>query len=252
MISTRFDVGTVPDRLQQPVGEPQPDQVEHGRPAEDVIQPEDVLLRYHLVQQTVELLGAGPVGAERLLQREAGVRGELEVAQQFADLHRDVRRQREEDHQRPVPACRDHLGEVGGIEQVGLQVRRVARHRVGHPGRGLDGGEGILDPRLPLRGGQLGPVRPDQADLAFPLGGEQTGQPGQQQPVGEVPTGPEDQQRHRALGLLVRLRGARHTRSFACAPPTRSSSSGPGGAPAEPGPRNRTGSALDRTQWDWV
>jgi hypothetical protein len=61
------DVDAVPDGLEQSVGEPEGQDVERRLLAQEVVDPEDLLLGEGLVQRGVELLGAGHVHAERLL-----------------------------------------------------------------------------------------------------------------------------------------------------------------------------------------
>ncbi len=65
------DVGPVPDRLVHRVGEPQRQDVLDGLLAQVVVDPEDLVGREDLVHDRVELLGAGQVVAERLLDDRA-------------------------------------------------------------------------------------------------------------------------------------------------------------------------------------
>ena len=61
------DVVAVPDRLEEAVGEAEGEDVLRRLLAEEVVDPEDLLLVEDLVQLGVERSGAGEVGAERLL-----------------------------------------------------------------------------------------------------------------------------------------------------------------------------------------
>ena len=72
-----LDVGAVPHRLQDPVREPQREQVLHGRHAEDVVDAEDRLLAgrpQRLAQQPVERDRALEILAERLLEGDPAAR----------------------------------------------------------------------------------------------------------------------------------------------------------------------------------
>ena len=65
------DVLAVPDRLEQPVGEPERQDVERRFLAEEVVDAEDLALVERLVQRVVQLHRAREVGAERLLHDDA-------------------------------------------------------------------------------------------------------------------------------------------------------------------------------------
>ena len=75
------DVVPVPDRLEQPVGEPERQDVLRGLLAEEVVDPEDLLLVEHLVQPAVQLAGRRQVDAERLLHHDPAVRDQVRIAQ---------------------------------------------------------------------------------------------------------------------------------------------------------------------------
>ena len=66
------DVVAVPDRLEQPVGEPEGEDVLRRLLAEEVVDAEDLRLVEGLVEDGVELAGAVQVGAERLLHDDPG------------------------------------------------------------------------------------------------------------------------------------------------------------------------------------
>ena len=80
------DVVGVQDRLQDPVGEAQPEDVEHGGQAEVVVHTVDLVLGHQLGGELVECLGARGVAAERLLQHQAGGRGQSDPGERPAGL----------------------------------------------------------------------------------------------------------------------------------------------------------------------
>ena len=75
------DVIAVPDRLEQPIREPQREDVLRRLLAEEVVDPEDLGLVEDLVHLGVQLLGALEVGPERLLHDHAGAFGQSGFAQ---------------------------------------------------------------------------------------------------------------------------------------------------------------------------
>jgi hypothetical protein len=77
-----IDVDTVPDRLEQPVGEAEGEDVQGRLLAEEVVDPEDLLLGEGLVQGGIELLRAGEVGPEWLLHDDPGPVDEARIAEQ--------------------------------------------------------------------------------------------------------------------------------------------------------------------------
>ena len=66
------DVVPVPDRLEQPVGEAEGQDVLRRLLPQEVVDAEHLLLGEDLVHRGVELSGAGQVGAERLLHDDPG------------------------------------------------------------------------------------------------------------------------------------------------------------------------------------
>ena len=66
----------VPDRLEEAVGEAQGEDVLRRLLAEEVVDAEDLVLAQDLVDEVVELAGAGEVGPERLLHDHPGALGE--------------------------------------------------------------------------------------------------------------------------------------------------------------------------------
>ena len=121
------DVVAVPDRLEQPVGEPQREDVERGLLAEVVVDPEDLVLVEDPVDDLVQLPGGLEIGAERLLEH----------------------------HLRPVgePGLVDHLHDGGCGRRGHAQVVEEPRVTAEPLRRALGGG------REPLRAGGLRNVR---------------------------------------------------------------------------------------------
>ena len=67
----RVDVAAVPDRLEQPVAEPEDGEVLDGLLAEVVVDPIDLLLGEDLADLSIQRLGRGGVESERLLDDDA-------------------------------------------------------------------------------------------------------------------------------------------------------------------------------------
>ena len=86
------DVVAVPDRLEQPVGEAEGEDVLRRLLAQEVVDPEDLLLVEDLVQLAVQLLRRGQVGAERLLHDDPGALDELGVVEHVHDGQGCLRR----------------------------------------------------------------------------------------------------------------------------------------------------------------
>ena len=121
------DVLAVPQRLEEAVGEPQGQQVERRFLAEEVVDPEDLVLGEDLVQRVVERAGRAQVRAERLLHDHAGTLDEPGLAEHAHDRARGRRR-----HRQIVQAARvapDRL--FGAPDRGGQRVR--ARRRVAEP-----------------------------------------------------------------------------------------------------------------------
>jgi hypothetical protein len=92
----------VQHRFEDPVGEPEAQDVEHGGLSEEVIHPVDLILGDQPGQALIEPHGAGAVDTERLLQHQPGAGGQPGAGQRTAGLRRHGGRQREEDHQLPA------------------------------------------------------------------------------------------------------------------------------------------------------
>ncbi len=86
------DVVAVPDRLEETVGEPEREDVLRRLLAQEVVDPEDLLLVEDLVQLAVELLRRRQVGPERLLHDDAAALDEIGVAEQVHHGQRRLRR----------------------------------------------------------------------------------------------------------------------------------------------------------------
>src|SRR5207342_455692 len=90
------DVVAVPDRFEQTVGEAERQDVLRRLLAEEVVDPEDLLLLEDLVQLGVQLLGALEVGAERLLHDDSaaldqsGLLGLVDHRERGLGRHREV------------------------------------------------------------------------------------------------------------------------------------------------------------------
>ena len=187
-------------RLEDPVREPQPDQVEDRRLAEEVVDPEHLLLGHHRLQQPVERAGAARVVAERLLEREHDARRQRHLRERRARPHRDRRREGEV-HGGTTGGCGEHGREIVGTGGVGLQIEGLARHAL--PQIGTEGRECRAHPRAPGGIRHLAPVDADQLQLLAARRGEQRRQPGEQQPRRQVAAGTQDHQ-----GVDARIRHA--------------------------------------------
>ena len=77
------DVIAVPDRLEQAVGEPEGQDVQRRFLAEEVVDPEDLVLVEGRVQHVVEAHRALEVGAERLLHHDPGALGQVGLGEQL-------------------------------------------------------------------------------------------------------------------------------------------------------------------------
>ena len=85
------DVVAVPDRLEERVGEAEEEDVLDGRLAEEVIDPEDALLREDAQQRAVELAGRSEVAPERLFDDDAAALGEAGVTDVVDDGREQAR-----------------------------------------------------------------------------------------------------------------------------------------------------------------
>jgi hypothetical protein len=74
----RLHVLVAPDRLQQAVGEADPEDVEHVTAAEEVVDPEDLLLGHQRRHELVERPGVVEACPERLLHGEHRSLGQVQ------------------------------------------------------------------------------------------------------------------------------------------------------------------------------
>jgi hypothetical protein len=118
----------IPHGLEHAVREAQRDQVLHRLPPEEVVDAEDALLGEDAVHELVEAPGAREVGAERLLEHEAGTIGEAGGPQRGHELGERAGRDREVVQPPRVPS-ELRLGRRDGL----LERARVI---------GAEGGEG--------------------------------------------------------------------------------------------------------------
>ena len=126
------DVVAVPHRLEHAVGEAQRDEVLHGLAAEEVVDPEDPLLREDAVDERIQRARALEVGAERLLQHDPRAVSQLGGPERGDDVAERARRDRQVVQASRVPT------------QLALGARHRRLQRLGL--LGAEGGE-----RQPLR-----------------------------------------------------------------------------------------------------
>jgi hypothetical protein len=235
------DVRGVPHRLEEPVGEAQPEDVQHRALAEEVVHPVHVVLRHEPREELVEAPGGLAVGPERLLHDEAGAGGQLALRQCVAGALGGRGRQREvEGHGRlarleEAPQVRG-LGDVGG-QVHGLPLEPPERGRPGLlrlgpdalPRRDLDArgdGERLPQPRAPALVVPVLDPGAHEREVRRLAGGEQPAQAGQEETPGEVAARAEDEEGPDLLASHARHRG----------PPVRSAPAGPvSGCPASSG-----------------
>jgi hypothetical protein len=199
-------VGGRPDRLEQAVGEPERQQVQHLGVTEEVVDPEDLLVAAETRDQSVQGAGVGEVLPEGLLEREAqppeSFRG-VDLAEPPTDGLGHPRGKREVEHRVvPVGEIADEAAHVVGVGHVEGQVARGPRHlrgpllaataadeRVGHLGR------------PGARGDRFAADAPD-LDLPAGVAGQQHAEAGEQQSRREVPGRP---QHHQGLSLRAHV-----------------------------------------------
>ena len=116
------DVLAVPHRLEQAVGEPEGQDVAHRLLAEEVVDPEHLRLAEEGVHRLVQRAGRGQVGAERLLDDDAGTGGQARRAEHG---HRRLERGRRDGQMaqpprraadlplRPLDRCGQCVGAAG-------------------------------------------------------------------------------------------------------------------------------------------
>jgi hypothetical protein len=189
------DVGGVPQRLEDAVGEAQAEDVEHRGLGQEVVDPEDRLLRQQPVQGTVQLAGVGEVLAEGLLDDDPRVRGQAEVPERLDGRPEERVGQRQVEDRRaagplqgaPQVSRRGHVAPQvpePADEPLAVGLRQVA-------------GMGGEAPASPVAVALVVPVvlaEGDQVDVPQSLPAVEPGQRREQQPAGEVTGAPEDDQ----------------------------------------------------------
>lgn len=119
---------SVPDRLEQPVGEPEREDVLRGFLAEEVVDPEDLFLVEPLVNGLVEFARALQVDAERLLHDDPGVLREVGLVQGVH--HRQHRLGRDAQVvQQPDVLAAERLGLFGDRACQGLGAALLRHER---------------------------------------------------------------------------------------------------------------------------
>ena len=123
------DVVPVPDRLEQAVGEAEGQDVLRRLLAEEVVDPEDLLLLEHLVQLGVERDGRGVVGAERLLHDDPAALDEAGLGDGAHGGERGLGRHRQVVQPLVDLAGQQRLGPADGLAQGQRARPRGARSR---------------------------------------------------------------------------------------------------------------------------
>src|SRR4029077_16958196 len=81
-----------PEWLEEPIGEPESQDVLRGLFAQKMVDPEDLLFLEYLVQARIERHGARQIGAERLFHDDAGSIDEIRFAEGPDRRERRIRR----------------------------------------------------------------------------------------------------------------------------------------------------------------
>ena len=183
-----------PHRLEHAVGQTHTEQVEQHRLTEEVIHAVDLVLGYQLQQELVEFAGRLLVAPERLLGGERGAGRKVDVAQRLARLAGHRRRHREVQHGTAVDIA-ENTSEIVGVGRVAPAVHGLFCHPVPRV-RPLIG-ESFANLVPPLIVGQVVPSDADQTHVEIGFETEQLAECGEQQPLGQVTRGAEnDQRRH--------------------------------------------------------
>ena len=120
-----------PHGLEDPVREPEPEDVEHSAATEKVVDPVDLVFGGEAVELLVEAAGALEVTTERLLQRETHGRRDAGLLQHRAHLFGDGGREGEVDDAGHVSEFGDEFLHRRFVEQVDLAVERVGHRELG-------------------------------------------------------------------------------------------------------------------------
>ena len=162
----------VPDRLEDPVGQPGAEHVLHGGHGQEVVDPEHRLLGHDPGEEAVQFDGAVQVLAERLLEDDPAARRQARFVQPGHRGGEDGRGQRQVGGDRLVAG--DDRGDAGGVGDIGPVVTRCRHDR-------LPGGGGKVA-GVPV---ELGGRPPLELSAVPPL----TAGGGQAETVAEVPGG---------------------------------------------------------------
>ena len=155
-----FDLGAVPERLEEGVGEAEVEEVLHRLLAEVVVDAEDRLLGEDVVQRPVERTGGGEIVSERFLDHDARSRGATRSGQMVDDGREERRRNREIVER---PACVTELaaqrGERGRVPVVAVDVAEQG---------GQSGEDGFVN--RPVSEDAVAGPRPQDVDTPARLG----------------------------------------------------------------------------------
>ncbi len=151
--------------------------------------------------EPVQLAGAGEVGAERLLEDQAGARGHADPGEGLADPPRHRRRQREVDDER-LHADREQCPQVVLRGRVGALIARFGDHPLGGGTARAGGGERLGDPLPPAVVVPVVGPGAEQEQTVGAAGRDQPPEAGKKQPRGQIAAGAEDQQRLRRSGAV--------------------------------------------------
>ena len=202
----------VPDRFQQPSGEPEADQVLHGDHAQRMVDPVHRFLArvaHDLGQEPVQRDGVVQLLPERLLEHDATALRQADVAERGHRRREQPLGQRQVGHNRaPVRARRlaDDRGHGIRVGGVAVPVRDRARQRLAAGGGNTGGMLHEAMGRMALKPGVI-PLLASRRDDPEPgrqgAHGVQRGQGRQQETAGEIPGGAEQQHGVDHGGLLA-------------------------------------------------
>ena len=197
-----LDVVAVPHRIEDPVGEPQPQHVQDGLLGQEVVDAEDVALVERPRDQLVEGLGVGEVGAEGLLDDQRGVRGQARPGQRLQRGAEQHVRQRQVHGHRGGGAV-ERAPQVVGRGDVGRAVRQALEQRVGRlvvpVGEvGVELGAGVGPVGVVVAGVAVDGQDPDVIGQSAAPG--QPHQGGKEETPGHVTAGTEDDEGLELLG----------------------------------------------------
>ncbi len=186
-----LDVLGAPQRLEDAVGEPQTEQVEHGGPPQEVVDTVDLILGNEFRQLRVQRDRAPPIRPEGLLQGQCRALRQVDLLEGDAGAGRDGGRKREVQGRNTVARADDAL-QVGGRGDVGRQIPRRLQQLVDDRTVRGHGGERLLHHLAPVRiRPVLGPGA-HQGEPALCVVGEQLPESGKEQPRRKVAAASEN------------------------------------------------------------